>query len=91
MTEQEELQKRYQQIAETERFIAEARKALDLSSWARENGIDLPSLIADARRRCSPADYAQAEQDALQALGDNPGASAAPSSTGARRNMRAMV
>lgn len=91
MTEQEELQKRYQQIAETERFIAEARKALDLTGWARENGIDLLSLIADARRRCSPAEYAQAEHDALQAIGDDTAPSAASSSTASRRGVRAMV
>ncbi len=94
MTEQEELQKRYQQIAETERFIAEARKALDLTGWARENGIDLPALVAEARRRSSPADYAQAERDALQALDDMTGAPAASSSTAPaapRRVVRSMV
>jgi hypothetical protein len=91
MTEQEELQKRYQQIAETERFIAEARKKLDLIGWARENGIDLPKILEDARRRSSPADYAQAQHDALQALSETQDANSSSSSAAPRRGMRAMV
>lgn len=91
MTEQEELQKRYQQIAETERFVSEARKALNLTAWARENGIDLPKIMEDARRRCSPADYAQAQHDALQALAEMQDSNSSPSSAAPRRGMRPMV
>lgn len=64
MSEQDEIQKRDQQIAEIDQVLREAKKAFDMQAWARENDIDLDKVMAAVRRRCSPAEFEQAQQQA---------------------------
>ena len=64
MTEEQEIQQRYAEIAEMDRRLEEAKKALDIQGWARENDIDLDLAMQAVRRRCSPAELAEAQRTA---------------------------
>lgn len=64
MSEQDDIQKRDQQIAEIDRLLAEAKLSLDMTGWARENGIDLDRVMASVKRRCSASEYDQAKRQA---------------------------
>lgn len=99
MSDHDEIQKRDQQIAEMDKVLQEARKALDMQAWARENGIDLDRIMAAVRRRCSPAEVEQAQRQAeeefnrlQQELGRSHQAVQSPSQAGQSvRRPRAMV
>lgn len=68
MNEMDEIAKRAQEIEELDRRLAEARQALDLSSWARENGIDLEKTLAAARRELPASEFARIEADVAREL-----------------------
>ena len=100
MSEQDEIQRRDQQIAEIDKVLREAKKAFDMQTWARENDIDLDRVMAAVRRRCSPADFEQAQRHAeeefnrlQQELGRSNQSSQSLGQSGqaARRGPRAMV
>jgi hypothetical protein len=99
MDDQDEIQKRDQQITEMDKLLQEAKKALDMQAWARENGIDLDKIMASVRRRCSPAEFEQAQRQAeeeFNQLARELGQSTRSASLGqpgpaARRGPRSMV
>lgn len=100
MTEEQEIQQRYAEIAEMDRRLEEAKKALDIQGWARENDIDLDLAMQAVRRRCSPAELAEAQRTAEeQANALNHGLaqstsafqSTAQTPSAPRRGLRSMV
>lgn len=67
--EHDEIQKRHREIAEIERRLSEARESLSISAWARQNGIEVESIVAAARKRSSAADFEAAQRQAEEEVG----------------------
>jgi hypothetical protein len=99
MDDQDEIQKREQQIAEMDKLLQEAKNALDIQTWARENDIDLDRVMTAVRKRCTPAEFEQAQRQAeeefnrlVRELGQSTrSASLGQPGPAARRGPRAMV